>query len=180
MMVGGPILPQARSRPPASRSSPSESREGFVIAPTPSIRETLQRYGIAPHKRFGQNFLHDPAVCARIVAAVGVEPGEAVLEVGPGLGALTAPLLAAGARVTAVEVDRRVAACLRDTLGDEPGLHLREADILDLDPAELAPEPVAFVGNLPYAITGPVLGILLDHADRFPRAVLMVQKEGEQ
>ena len=101
------------------------------------IREILVEYGIAPRKRLGQHFLHDRAVCARIVAAAGVHPGDRVLEIGPGLGALTEPLLAAGARVTAVEVDRRLAAYLRDSLGGDPGFELREADVLSLDPEEI-------------------------------------------
>lgn len=141
------------------------------------IREILAEYGIAPRKRLGQHFLHDRAVCDRIVAASGVRPGERVLEIGPGLGALTEPLLAAGARVTAVEVDRRLAAYLRDALGERAGFALREADVLSLDPAEIAPEPTLLIGNLPYSITGPVLALLLAAPDRFPRAVLMVQKE---
>ena len=100
-----------------------------------------------------------------------------MLEIGPGLGALTEPLLAAGARVTAVEVDRRIAAYLRDSLGERRGFELREADVLSLDPAEIAPEPTLLVGNLPYSITGPLLALLLEAPDRFPRALLMVQKE---
>jgi 16S rRNA (adenine1518-N6/adenine1519-N6)-dimethyltransferase len=111
------------------------------------------------------------------VAAAEVRPGERVLEIGPGLGALTEPLLAAGARVTAVEVDRRLAAYLRDSLGDRPGFELREADVLSLDPAQLAPDATLLVGNLPYVITGPLLALLIKAPDRFPRAVLMVQKE---
>jgi 16S rRNA (adenine1518-N6/adenine1519-N6)-dimethyltransferase len=141
------------------------------------IREILVEYGIAPRKRLGQHFLHDRAVCARIVAAAGVHPGDRVLEIGPGLGALTEPLLAAGARVTAVEVDRRLAAYLRDSLGGDPGFELREADVLSLDPEEIAPEPTLLIGNLPYSITGPLFALILAAPDRFPRAVLMVQKE---
>ncbi|HMB70214.1 MAG TPA: 16S rRNA (adenine(1518)-N(6)/adenine(1519)-N(6))-dimethyltransferase RsmA [bacterium] len=141
------------------------------------VRQLLERYEIAPRKRFGQNFLHDPAVCERIAAAAGVAPGDAVLEIGPGLGAITAPLLDAGARVTAVEVDRRVADCLDDLFADRTDFLLHRGDVLRLDLSTLAPEARTLVANLPYSITGPVLSRLIDHADRFDRCVIMVQRE---
>jgi 16S rRNA (adenine1518-N6/adenine1519-N6)-dimethyltransferase len=156
--------------------SPSARRGSTITAKTP-VRDLLDRYGIVPRKRFGQHFLHEAAVGERIVAAARVSPGDRVLEVGPGLGALTIPLLDAGARVVAVEVDRRIVAYLRDELGDRDGFTLVEADVLSLDPAELVREPVTLVSNLPYSITGPVLSLLIGRADSFPRAVLMTQKE---
>jgi 16S rRNA (adenine1518-N6/adenine1519-N6)-dimethyltransferase len=84
-MSNAPALPFARSSIIASAKVP--------------VRETLGRYGITPRKRFGQNFLHDPAVARRIVAGSGAARGVNVLEIGPGLGALTGPLLETGARV---------------------------------------------------------------------------------
>ncbi|MBZ0266957.1 16S rRNA (adenine(1518)-N(6)/adenine(1519)-N(6))-dimethyltransferase RsmA [bacterium] len=130
-----------------------------------------------PSKRFGQNFLHDPAVCARIVAAVEVAPGMEVLEIGPGLGALTGPMLAAGAAVTAVEVDRRVVAYLTDVYGERPSFRLHAGDVLKTDLAALAPDARVLVANLPYSITGPLLSLVVSQADRFDRCVLMVQRE---
>jgi 16S rRNA (adenine1518-N6/adenine1519-N6)-dimethyltransferase len=141
------------------------------------VREILDRYGISPRKRFGQNFLHDPAVAARIVEVSGVRPGDAVLEIGPGLGALTVPLLERGARVVAVEVDRRICAYLRDELAGRPGFVLLEANALDVDPGTIAGAGTLLVANLPYAITGPVLARLIEHADVLDRAVVMVQRE---
>jgi 16S rRNA (adenine1518-N6/adenine1519-N6)-dimethyltransferase len=137
----------------------------------------LGRYGIVPRKRFGQNFLHDPAVAARIVASAAVRQGERVLEIGPGLGALTVPLLDAGALVTAVEVDPRIVGFLRDELGARAGFTLLQGDILDEDFARLSREQDALVANLPYAITGPLLARLLDAPPFFGRVVVMVQKE---
>jgi 16S rRNA (adenine1518-N6/adenine1519-N6)-dimethyltransferase len=149
----------------------------IVAAAKVSVRQVLDRYGIIPRKRFGQNFLHDPRVAARIVEAAAVGRGERVLEIGPGLGALTVPLLDAGARVTAVEVDPRIAGFLRDELGSRSGFTLQEGDILEADFARLACEHDALVANLPYAITGPLLARLLDAPPFFGRVVVMVQKE---
>lgn len=140
-----------------------------------SVREILERYRIVPRKRFGQNFLHDPAIAARIAALAGVGRGDRVLEIGPGLGALTRPLLAAGANVVAVEVDRRIAEYLAESL--EGDFELRVGDVLRLELDDVAPEPATLVANLPYSITGPILALLIEHADRFPRACLMVQRE---
>jgi 16S rRNA (adenine1518-N6/adenine1519-N6)-dimethyltransferase len=141
------------------------------------VREVLERWAIVPRKRYGQNFLHDPAVAARIAASAGVGPGDAVLEIGPGLGALTRPLLASGARVTAIEVDRRIADYLEDELGSTPGFELIRGDVLSVDLDGVAPGARVLVGNLPYSITGPLLALLIDRADRLDRAVVMVQRE---
>ncbi len=113
----------------------------------------------------------------RIVEAAGVADGDDVLEVGPGLGALTVPLLDAGANVVAVEVDARIASYLRDEIGDRDRFTLVEGDVLRIDLEQLLPGPVTLVSNLPYSITGPVLSRLLNGADLFPRAILMLQKE---
>jgi 16S rRNA (adenine1518-N6/adenine1519-N6)-dimethyltransferase len=156
------------------------TRGSTIIAATPSLRETLHVRGIVPRKRFGQNFLHDPAVAERIVREAGVQPGEPVIEIGPGLGALTGPLLGRGARVTAVEIDPRLGAFLRETWGDRPGLTLLVADVLEQSWDELAPSPAVWIGNLPYSITGPILDRLIRHAPSVSRAVLMMQREVAQ
>ncbi|GJM44238.1 MAG: ribosomal RNA small subunit methyltransferase A [Gemmatimonadota bacterium] len=163
---------------PTLGARPASLREvrTIPVAKIP-VRAVLERYEIVPRKRFGQNFLHDPAVCARIVATADVSAGTEVLEVGPGLGALTVPLLALGARVTAVEVDRRVANYLDDAFADEPGFRLHRGDFLDLDLATFTPEARVLVANMPYSITGPILSGVIEHAARWDRCVLMVQKE---
>lgn len=142
-----------------------------------SPREILDRYGIVPRKRHGQNFLHDPAVARRIVKAAEVHPGVRVVEIGPGLGAMTRPLLEAGARVTAIEIDSRIAGYLRDELGEIEAFDLVQADVLELDWDSLAQEPWILVANLPYSITGPLLERILEPPPRMIRAIVMVQKE---
>lgn len=156
------------------------ARSSIIAAAKVPVRETLGRYGITPRKRFGQNFLHDPAVARRIVAGSGAGPGTHVLEIGPGLGALTGLLLEAGARVTAVEVDPRIAAYLDDAFAGRPGFTLVRGDILQVSWDELAEPGTLLVANLPYSITGPVLARLMDHAGLLARATLMVQREVAQ
>ena len=116
-----------------------------------------------PHarKRFGQHFLVDPAVIDRIVAAIDPRAGEALVEIGPGRGALTAPLLARAGSLTVIELDRDLAARLKRT----PGLEVVEADVLGVDFAALAAavpqRKLRVVGNLPYNISTPILFHLL-------------------
>ena len=168
-----------RGSPAPARTAPGpRSPEGSAISAAKiPVREVLERWAIVPRKRFGQNFLHDPAVAARIAGAAGAGPGVPVLEIGPGLGALTRPLLEGGARVTAIEVDPRIADYLEEELGGQPGFELVRGDVLALDLDTVAPEARILVGNLPYSITGPLLGLLIRHAHRLDRAVIMVQKE---
>jgi 16S rRNA (adenine1518-N6/adenine1519-N6)-dimethyltransferase len=129
-----------------------------------------------PRKRFGQNFLRSPHVIASILAAAELCPEEPVVEIGPGLGALTEPLLAAGARLTAFEVDRDLAAALRERAA--PGLTVHLGDVLLADwPELLATPPYKLVANLPYNISSQVLFKVLDHRQLFSRLVLMFQKE---
>jgi 16S rRNA (adenine1518-N6/adenine1519-N6)-dimethyltransferase len=132
-----------------------------------------------PHarKRFGQHFLVDGSVIDRIVAAIDPRPGQALVEIGPGRGALTMPLLARAGALTAIELDRDLAARLRKTAG----LTVVAADVLAVDFAAL-PDAVAgrklrIVGNLPYNISTPILFHLLDAAERIEDQHFMLQKE---
>jgi 16S rRNA (adenine1518-N6/adenine1519-N6)-dimethyltransferase len=111
------------------------------------------------------------------VEVAAVQPGERVVEVGPGVGILTAQLLAAGASLTAVELDPRLAEHLRERFADEPGLTLLEADFLDVTVAEVTSAPWALVANVPYHITSPILHHVLGVEPRPERFVMMVQKE---
>ena len=132
---------------------------------------------VRPKKRLGQHFLTDPNVIGKIVAAVGAPEGAPVVEIGPGEGALTAPLLARYPGLTAVEVDEEAVAHLRARF---PSLHVRHADVLALDWAALAAERsdlLWVVGNLPYYITSPILFGLLDAREHLRRAVVMMQRE---
>jgi len=129
-----------------------------------------------PRRRFGQNFLASPAAVARIVAALDPVERETVLEIGPGQGALTESLLARVPRLIAIEVDRDLAAILRER---HPASRLRviTADVLEVSFASLSASPLTIAGNLPYNISKPVAMKLVDERDAVSRAVLMFQKE---
>jgi 16S rRNA (adenine1518-N6/adenine1519-N6)-dimethyltransferase len=144
------------------------------------VRATLRAAGLRPRHALSQNFLADPDVLTAILDEADPRPGTRVLEIGPGLGLLTGGLLDAGAAVTAVELDRGLAAFLRERF--EPALEtgqlaLVEGDALDQDLVRLVPEPYDVVANLPYHITSPILHALLGEAPRPRRLVLMVQRE---
>jgi len=126
-----------------------------------------------PRKRYGQHFLHDRGVIAKIVAAVDPQPGDAIVEVGPGTGALTGPLLDRVTRLEAIEIDRDLAARLE---AEHPRLALHRGDVLRFDFARL-PDRLRVVGNLPYNVSTPLLFRLVEVADRLRDAHLMLQKE---
>lgn len=135
--------------------------------PWAALRAELVAAGFRPSRRLGQNFLLDENLLRAIVRDAGVEPGSRVLEVGPGLGFLTRHLLAAGARVTAVEIDPRLAERTETLFASNPAFDLVRGDIL-ASKHVLAPEVLArlegvdewhLVANLPYAVSGPVLAI---------------------
>jgi 16S rRNA (adenine1518-N6/adenine1519-N6)-dimethyltransferase len=141
------------------------------------VERYLRRHGLAPNRRRSQNHLVDGDALSAIVDAA--EPqGREILEIGPGIGILTGALLAAGAaRVTAIEVDRRLAAHLRVRFAEESRLVLVEGDVLDVELGELVAPPFDVVANLPYHITSPVLHRLLGQEPRPDRFVLMLQRE---
>ena len=150
-----------------------------LAPPTPGqLRRLLSAEGLRPRRSLSQNFLTDAAALDAIVAAAELEPGDRVVEIGPGLGVLTRRLLAAGASVLAVELDPRLAEWLRAELGDVPGFQLIEGDALGLDPATMVPGlDFKLVANIPYHITSPLLHAFLE-GDRPPTlAVVLVQAE---
>ena len=140
-------------------------------------------------KRFGQHFLSDINILNRIVDAAEIAPDEIVLEVGPGLGALTAVLAARARRVVAVEVDRDLIAGLRTRFADVPHVTIVEGDVLELSVADALgfstedtvrtekDEPYVVVANLPYNIAAPALRRFLEGDARPRRLVVMVQLE---
>ena len=136
-----------------------------------------RRGGFPPAlKRFGQHFLADRRVLERIADALELTGTETVLEIGPGRGALTELLLARAGRVVAVEIDRALAALLRERWGADPRFTLVERDVLQVPLAEVAGEDFVLVGNVPYYITTPILFHALQHP-RPSRAVYLVQLE---
>jgi 16S rRNA (adenine1518-N6/adenine1519-N6)-dimethyltransferase len=147
--------------------------------PTPGqLRRLMGAERLRPRKSLSQNFLTDPAALDAIVEAAELAPGDRVVEIGPGLGVLTRRLLAAGARVLAVELDARLAEYLRRELYGIDAFELIEADALSLHPREMFPgEPFKVVANIPYHITSPLLHAFLE-GDRPPDlTVLLVQLE---
>jgi 16S rRNA (adenine1518-N6/adenine1519-N6)-dimethyltransferase len=135
---------------------------------------------IRARKRFGQHFLHDPAVIERIVAAVDLRPGDAAVEIGPGRGALTGGLLAAAGRLDAIEIDRDLAASLQARFAAVPGWVLHVSDALETDWGALATARAArlrVIGNLPYNISTPLLFSLLDASGSILDMHFMLQRE---
>ena len=130
-------------------------------------------------KRFGQNFLHDRHVIEQIIEAIDPQPGDAVVEIGPGRGALTEPLLAACGRLDAIEIDRDLAALLRERFGTR-GLVLHESDALEFDFVALAAargRKLRIIGNLPYNVSTPLLFHLLQAHGSLLDLHIMLQRE---
>ena len=132
-----------------------------------------------PRKRFGQHFLHDPGVIARIVAAVDPAPGQRLVEIGPGPGAITAPLLDRAGAIHVVEIDRDLAAALETRLAARGTLVVHNVDALRFDFSTLAApgEPLRLVGNLPYNISTPLLFHLLECRASVRDMHFMLQRE---
>lgn len=143
------------------------------------IRALAAELDVTPTKKWGQNFVHDANTVRKIVATAALVPGESVLEVGPGLGSLTLGLIEAGHRVTAIEIDPRLAERLPRTLverGGEPDdLRVIQSDALLVE--ELPEPPTALVANLPYNVSVPVLIHLLERFPTIRRVLVMVQAE---
>jgi 16S rRNA (adenine1518-N6/adenine1519-N6)-dimethyltransferase len=134
---------------------------------------------IRARKRFGQHFLHDPGVLARIVAAIDPKPGQRVVEIGPGRGALTFPLLERCKRLEVIEIDRDLIPALRARAAGAGELVVHEADVLDVDFAALhgGGAPLRVCGNLPYNISTPLLFHLLESRSAITDMHFMLQKE---
>jgi len=129
-----------------------------------------------PRKRFGQHFLSDRAMVEAIVDTIDPRPGQALVEIGPGLGAMTNPLVARSGKLTVIELDRDLAARLRK----RPELEVVESDVLKVDFHALAAtfgQKLRVVGNLPYNISTPILFHLLEVVDQVVDQHFMLQKE---
>ena len=141
----------------------------------------LRKHGIRPRKRLGQNFLCDPNILEKIVRIAGVRDTDTVVEIGSGIGVLTALLAARARRVIALEVDRRLVEVLRSELGGLSNVAIVHGDVLEYDFASARPEGgkgrVRVVGNVPYNLSSPIVLRLLDYRESVDRAVLMLQRE---
>ncbi|PZR54231.1 16S rRNA (adenine(1518)-N(6)/adenine(1519)-N(6))-dimethyltransferase [Xylanimonas oleitrophica] len=154
------------------------SRPGALLGPA-EIRELAGRLGVRPTKTLGQNFVHDAGTVRKIVRAAGVEPGQRVVEVGPGLGSLTLGLLEAGASLVAVEIDPVLAGQIAATVAERlPGADFEVVLSDALDVTSLPGEPpTALVANLPYNVAVPVLLTMLERFPTLERVLVMVQAE---
>lgn len=149
----------------------NERRSGFGV----NSEERPHR----PRKRFGQHFLRDPGVVERIVAAIRPIPGDRLVEIGPGLGALTRPLLEAAGGLDVVELDRDLLEPLRVHCAGSGALRIHHADALEFDFAALrgAGSRLRVAGNLPYNISTPLLFHLLNQAEHLCDLHFMLQQE---
>src|SRR3990170_3097673 len=140
----------------------------------------MNHAGTRPKKRFGQHFLVDQNIVRKILDVSEVERGDVVLEIGPGLGVLTERLLQAGAKVFAVEIDRRLCEALKERFPGEQGLEVINKDILDIPLSsffEKAGKKIKVVSNLPYNISGAILAKFIDERNALSDMTLMLQKE---
>ena len=136
------------------------------------------KHGHQARKRFGQNFLHDPGVIERIIRAIHPKPDDALVEIGPGLGALTEEMLAVNSNLQVVELDRDLIPVLRTKFFNYPNFRIHEADALKFDFGELvADKPLRIIGNLPYNISTPLIFHLLGHSGVVQDMHFMLQKE---
>jgi 16S rRNA (adenine1518-N6/adenine1519-N6)-dimethyltransferase len=131
-----------------------------------------------PRKRFGQNFLHDHNIISNIIASIDAKPNEHWVEIGPGQGALTEPLLKQGVQLDVVELDRDLVVLLKHKFQQHERLQIHSADALRFDFSALAHgEKLRVIGNLPYNISTPLMFHLLEHAACIDDMFFMLQKE---
>jgi 16S rRNA (adenine1518-N6/adenine1519-N6)-dimethyltransferase len=143
-----------------------------------NIPDLLRRYNLRPDKRLGQNFLVDQAALQRIIQAAEIEPGDTVLEIGPGLGSLTCLLAQYAQRVVAVEIDKQLIPALGEVVSGLDNVEIVTGDILAVDVGRLIDQPgYLVVANIPYYITSAVIRHLLETRQPPRRLTLTVQRE---
>jgi 16S rRNA (adenine1518-N6/adenine1519-N6)-dimethyltransferase len=159
-----------------------------VTLSRPQAAVLLERHGLSPRRTLGQNFVVDPNTVRRIARLAGVAAGDVVIEIGAGLGSLTAALAETGGTVVAIEVDRGIVPVLRDQMTAFPNVEVHEADAMQLDWVAFiasinstrgrdALAPVTVVANLPYNIATPLVADLLDDVPEVRSMLVMVQAE---
>jgi len=178
----------------SGRSGPSGEARAGVARATSGVAAALRALDVRPSRRLGQNFLTDPRVAQRIATvaldsapaptSAATRPGgeDAILEIGPGLGALTERLAASGRPFAAVELDLRLAEHIETLLRPYPNARVVRGDILDQRLESILPGdgPVTVVANLPYVITSPAIEWIVNQGPRVKRAILMTQREVAQ
>ncbi|HHY64478.1 MAG TPA: 16S rRNA (adenine(1518)-N(6)/adenine(1519)-N(6))-dimethyltransferase RsmA [Clostridiaceae bacterium] len=148
-----------------------------------NTNEVLKKYGLRLTKTLGQNFLTDINIIKKIVAAGEVCPSDLVVEIGPGIGSMTAEIAARAGKVIAVEIDRHLIPALEENLASFPNVEIINGDIMEVDLESLTKGwtgPLKVISNLPYYITTPVVMMLLEGNVAWDTLVLMVQKEVAQ
>lgn len=149
-----------------------------MTLPYLNIPTLLREHGLRPDKKLGQNFLQDTAALEEIVRAAEIQPDDAVLEIGPGLGSLTRYLAASAKTVTAIELDPGLIPVLKSVLAPHPNVRVIEGDILRFPPSEIMSQnDYLVVANVPYYITSAIFRHLLEKAPRPRRIVLTIQQE---
>lgn len=143
------------------------------------LKEIFDRYDFRPLKRFGENYLIDANIKGKIISEADISKGDIILEIGPGLGAITIDLAETGAAVFAVEKDKKAFAILQDLVADTfPNLTLISGDILEFDLNSIgASKKIKVIGNLPYYITTPIVEYLIANRQLVDSMLIMVQRE---
>ena len=168
-----------------ARPEPGQERKDFEMEELSNlgvIRRLLDKHGFTFSKAMGQNFLINPSVCPRMARESGAGPGVGVIEIGAGIGVLTAQLARLAEKVVSIEVDSRLLPVLQETLGEYGNVKILSADVLKVDLARLIREEfpgmeVVVCANLPYYITSPILMKLLEERLPIRSITVMVQKE---
>lgn len=148
-----------------------------------NLNDRLKKHHITLQKKYGQNFIGDPALLERIATVCDWQPGDRALEIGPGAGTLTRAIAREAEEVLAVEIDRRLASLLEETLADCANVHLVFTDALKADLDALMRDTLGWDGcykliaNLPYYITTPLIMHVLEDSEKVSELVIMVQKE---
>ena len=148
-----------------------------------NLNDRLKKHHITLQKKYGQNFIGDPALLERIATVCDWQPGDRALEIGPGAGTLTRAIAREAEEVLAVEIDRRLAPLLEETLADCANVHLVFTDALKADLDALMRDTLGWDGrykliaNLPYYITTPLIMHVLEDSENVSELVIMVQKE---
>lgn len=143
------------------------------------LKELFSKHSFRPLKRFGENYLVDGNIKDKIISAAGAGKDDIILEIGPGFGALTFDLASSGAKVFAVEKDRKAFAILKELIKDDfPDLKLLNEDILEFDIKKIqAGKKIKVIGNLPYYITTPIMEYLIENRSAIDSMLLVMQKE---